>query len=81
MSGAPNSNLLDNYEMAGDDTPFGGDFATVAAGLGGYGERVTDPSEVADAIERGIRKIEGGTPVMLEFITCHETELSRPDLG
>ncbi|RCU47435.1 thiamine pyrophosphate-requiring protein [Haloplanus salinus] len=72
--------LLNNYEMAGYDTPFGGDFATVAEGLGGYGEQIEDPNEVADAIERGIRKTEEGTPVMLKFITCHETALSRPDL-
>ncbi|MFB6112487.1 MAG: thiamine pyrophosphate-requiring protein [Halodesulfurarchaeum sp.] len=71
--------LLNNYEMAGYDTPFGGDFAPVAEGLGGYGEQIEDPEAVADAIERGIKKTEEGTPVLLEFITSKETELSRPD--
>jgi acetolactate synthase-1/2/3 large subunit len=72
--------LLNNYEMAGYETPFGGEFSAVAEGLGAYSERVEDPSEVAAAIERGVEKTEEGTPVLLEFITSKETELSRPDL-
>ncbi|MFW6385362.1 MAG: thiamine pyrophosphate-requiring protein [Halodesulfurarchaeum sp.] len=70
--------LLNNYEMAGYDTPFGGDFSPMAEGLGGYSEKIEDPDEVADAIERGIEKTEDGTPVLLEFITSTETDLSRP---
>ncbi|WP_309221865.1 thiamine pyrophosphate-requiring protein [Halorussus sp. MSC15.2] len=72
--------LLNNEEMASYDTPFGGDFRTVAEGLGAYGERIEDPDEIAGAIERGIEKTEEGTPVLLEFVTARETELSRPDL-
>jgi len=72
--------LLNNYEMAGYETPFGGDFSAVAEGLGAYSERVEDPGEVAAAIERGVEKTEEGTPVLLELITSKETELSRPDL-
>ncbi len=72
--------LLNNYEMASYDTPFGGDWAAVAEGLGAHAERVEDPDEIADAIERGVEKTEEGTPVLLEFITAEETELSRPDL-
>jgi acetolactate synthase-1/2/3 large subunit len=72
--------LLNNFEMAGYETPFGGDFRTVAEGLGAYSERIEDPGEVAAAIERGVEKTEEGTPVLLEFITSKETELSRPDL-
>nr|WP_276306632.1 thiamine pyrophosphate-requiring protein [Halomarina sp. PSR21] len=71
---------LNNYEMASYDTPFSGDFGDVGEALGGYGERVEDPEEVAPAIERAIRKTEEGTPVLLEFVTAKETELSRPDL-
>ncbi|MFC6838015.1 thiamine pyrophosphate-requiring protein [Halomarina ordinaria] len=71
---------LNNYEMASYDTPFGGDFADVGKALGGYGERVEDPEEVAPALERAIEKTEEGTPALLEFITAKETELSRPDL-
>jgi acetolactate synthase-1/2/3 large subunit len=71
---------LNNYEMASYDTPFSGDFAEVAEALGGYGERVEDPEEVAPAIERAIERTEAGTPALLEIITSKETELSRPDL-
>ncbi len=72
--------LVKNFEMAGSETPFGGDFGTVAEGLGAYSERVEDPAEIA-AIERGVEKTREGTPVLLEFITAKETELSKPDLG
>jgi acetolactate synthase-1/2/3 large subunit len=71
---------LNNYEMASYDTPFSGNFADVGTALGGYGERVEDPEEVAPAIERAISKTEEGTPALLEIITAKETELSRPDL-
>lgn len=72
--------LLNNFEMAGYETPFGGDFDRVADALGAYSERIEDPDEIASAIERGVEKTEAGTPVLLEFITAKETELSRPDL-
>lgn len=71
---------LNNYEMASYDTPFSGDFAEVGEALGGYGERVEDPEEVAPALERAIEKTEEGTPALLEIITAKETDLSRPDL-
>jgi acetolactate synthase-1/2/3 large subunit len=71
---------LNNYEMASYDTPFSGDFADVGKALGGYGERVEDPEEVAPAIERAIAETEEGTPALLEIITAKETDLSRPDL-
>jgi acetolactate synthase-1/2/3 large subunit len=71
---------LNNYEMASYDTPFSGDFAEMGEAMGGYGERVEAPEEVAPAIERAVEKIEEGTPALLEIITAKETELSRPDL-
>jgi acetolactate synthase-1/2/3 large subunit len=71
--------LLNNYEMAAYDTPFSGDWATVAEGLGGYGERIEDPDAVPDALERGIQKTHEGTPVLLEFITARENDLSLTD--
>lgn len=70
--------LLNNYEMAGYETPFGGTFAEVADALGGYGERVEDPDGLATAIERGIDITNEGTPVLLEVVTSDETDLSRP---
>jgi acetolactate synthase-1/2/3 large subunit len=68
---------LNNREMASYDTPFFGDFAAVAEGLGAYGERVEEPAEIAPGIERCIEATEDGTPAFLEIITAKETELSR----
>jgi acetolactate synthase-1/2/3 large subunit len=72
--------VLNNFEMASYDTPFSGHYADFAEALGGYGERVEDPENVSDAIERAVEKTEEGTPVLLEFLTAKYTELSRPDL-
>lgn len=72
--------VLNNFEMASYDTPFSGHYADFAESMGGYGERVEDPNEIADAIQRGVETTEEGTPVLLEFLTAKETELSRPDL-
>jgi acetolactate synthase I/II/III large subunit len=71
---------LNNYEMASYDTPFGGDWAEVAKGLGCHGERVEDPNDLGAAIERAVTATEEGSPALLEVITAKETELSRPDL-
>jgi acetolactate synthase-1/2/3 large subunit len=50
----------------------------MARAFGGYGERVTKPGDIVPAIKRGIQKTQEGIPVMLEFITSKETEVSRP---
>jgi acetolactate synthase-1/2/3 large subunit len=68
--------VLNNFEMASYDTPFSGHYADFAESMGGHGERVESPDEVASAIERGIEKTGDGTPVLLEFITAKETEKS-----
>ena len=57
-------------------TDISGDYAAFAQALGGYGERVTEPSEIVPAIRRGIEQTEAGTPALLEFITEKETETS-----
>jgi acetolactate synthase-1/2/3 large subunit len=72
--------VLNNFEMASYDTPFSGHYADFAESMGGYGERVEDPENVAGAIERAVEKSKEGTPVLLEFLTAKYTELSRPDL-
>ncbi len=59
-------------------TDISGDYAAMARAFGGYGERVTDPAEIIPAIKRGIEQTQKGVPVLLEFITCKETEVSRP---
>ena len=72
--------VLNNFEMASYDTPFSGHYADFAESMGGYGERIEDPSEISGAIERAVQKNKEGTPVLLEFLTAKYTELSRPDL-
>jgi thiamine pyrophosphate-dependent acetolactate synthase large subunit-like protein len=57
-------------------TDISGNYAAFAQALGGYGERVTEPSEIVPAIKRAIRKTDEGTPALLEFITARETETS-----
>lgn len=58
-------------------TDISGNYAAFANALGGYGERVTEPSEVVPAIRRGIAKTQEGVPTLLEFITSKEQEISR----
>jgi thiamine pyrophosphate-dependent acetolactate synthase large subunit-like protein len=58
-------------------TDISGDYAAMARAFGGYGERVTEPSDIVPAIQRGIDYTRQGTPVLLEFITSKETVVSR----
>ena len=81
--------LLNNFSMAIElkvmpvstekfrSTDISGDYAAMARAFGGYGERVTDPGEIAAAIKRGIAATEAEQPALLEFITCKEVEVSR----
>jgi acetolactate synthase-1/2/3 large subunit len=57
-----------------DTTDISGNYADMAEAFGGYGERVEQPENIVPAIERGIERTEQGTPALLEFITCKETE-------
>src|SRR6266480_2981480 len=82
--------LLNNFSMAIElkvmpistekyrATDISGDYAAMARAFGGYGERVTEPEDIIPAIKRGIQKTQEGIPVLLEFITSKETEVSRP---
>jgi acetolactate synthase-1/2/3 large subunit len=58
-------------------TDISGNYADFAKALGGYGERITDPADIAAAIRRGIEATERGQPALLEFITSQETRASR----
>lgn len=81
--------LLNNFSMAIElkvmpistekyrSTDISGDYAAMARAFGGYGERVTDPGEIAAAIRRGIAQTEAGKPALLEFITGKETRVSK----
>ncbi|RXH33379.1 hypothetical protein XH84_10570 [Bradyrhizobium nanningense] len=82
--------LLNNFSMAIElkimpvatekyrSTDISGDYAAMARAFGGYGERITRPEDIVPAIKRGIQKTQAGIPALLEFITCKETEISRP---
>jgi len=80
--------VLNNFSMACElpimevatekyrSTDLSGNYADMAKAFGGYGERITEPSEIIPAIKRAIRKTEEGTPALLEFITAKEIEYS-----
>ncbi len=80
--------LMNNFSMAIElpvmptstkkyrSTDISGNYADFARALGGYGERVTEPSEIAPAIRRGIEQTREGRPALLEFITAQEIEYS-----
>jgi acetolactate synthase-1/2/3 large subunit len=80
--------LLNNFSMAIElpimkvstekygATNISGDYAAMARAFGGYGERVTEPDQIAAAIRRGIEQTERGTPALLEFLTSKEIEYS-----
>ncbi|HVC52164.1 MAG TPA: thiamine pyrophosphate-requiring protein [Stellaceae bacterium] len=55
----------------------GGNYANLAADLGGWSERVTRPDEVGPAILRARRVNESGRAALLEFITSAETAFSH----
>ena len=58
-------------------TDISGNYADFAKALGGYGERVTKPKDIAAAIKRGIDQTQAGVPALLEFMTSQETRFSR----
>jgi acetolactate synthase-1/2/3 large subunit len=49
-----------------------GNYADFAKAMGGYGERVTEPEQIAHAIVNGVRATREGKPALLEFITTQE---------
>jgi thiamine pyrophosphate-dependent acetolactate synthase large subunit-like protein len=81
--------LMNNFSMAIElkvmpvstekyrSTDISGNYADMAKAFGGYGERVTDPSQIKAAIQRGIEQTKAGKPALLEFITAKETRVSK----
>jgi acetolactate synthase-1/2/3 large subunit len=81
--------LLNNHAMAIElpvmpiatdrfrSTDISGNYAAFARALGGYGERVERPEDIADAIRRGIAATQAGQPALIEFMTTKETRASR----
>jgi len=81
--------LMNNFSMAIElkvmpistekyrSTDISGNYADFAKALGGYGERVTEPGQIKDAIRRGIAANKEGQPALLEFITEKAVDVSR----
>ena len=81
--------LMNNFSMAIElkvmaiatekyrSTDISGNYADFAKALGGYGERVTEPGQIKEAIKRGIAANKDGKPALLEFITEKATDVSR----
>jgi thiamine pyrophosphate-dependent acetolactate synthase large subunit-like protein len=81
--------LMNNFSMAIElkvmpvstekyrSTDISGNYADFAKALGGYGERVTEPAQIKDAIKRGIAQTREGKPALLEFITEKAVDVSR----
>jgi acetolactate synthase-1/2/3 large subunit len=80
--------VLNNGGMASEtrDMPYadatygasrlGGDCAGVAAALGAYAERVSEPSNIRAALKRAWDVTRDGHAALVEFITARETSLS-----
>ena len=69
-----------NYPVATERFGFTnlyGNYADLSQTLGGYGERVSDPSEIIPALGRAQEAMAGGRPALLEFMTKEENALSR----
>ncbi|HWL61338.1 MAG TPA: thiamine pyrophosphate-requiring protein [Steroidobacteraceae bacterium] len=76
--------LFNNFSMAMEfpvmksskdrfkSTDISGNYSELAKALGGYGERVTEPGQIADALRRGIAATKEGRPALLEFITTQD---------
>jgi acetolactate synthase-1/2/3 large subunit len=76
--------LFNNFSMAMEfkimkaskdrfqSTDISGNYSEFAQALGGYGERVTEPGEIVNALKRGIKATKEGKPALLEFITTQE---------
>jgi thiamine pyrophosphate-dependent acetolactate synthase large subunit-like protein len=58
-------------------TDISGNYADMAKAFGGYGERITDPGDIVEALKRGIEATQRGQPALLEFITDKEISISN----
>ena len=69
--------MTDSHGLYGT-RDLGGNYADLGKAMGGYAERVEDPSQISAAFARA-RKVteEEGKAVLLEFITNEETEFSH----
>ncbi len=69
MSMYPNGDAAKQNSLPVVDLSPSPDFEKVAESCGGYGERVEDPAKLIPAIERALKKVDGGQQVTLNVIT------------
>jgi len=66
----PNNGGLGHYSA---DCPshwkYAGDYAKIAEGMGGHGERVEKPDEIIPAIKRALKAMKSGKPALLDVIS------------
>ena len=55
----------------------GGQFSEVAAAMGAYTEKITEPADIIPAINRALTANASGEPAVLEFITRDEGNFSK----
>jgi len=70
MSGSSTSMKLSHERYGVAD--LGGNYADMARAMGGWAERVDDPSDVGPAILRARRATEEGRAALLEFMCSQE---------
>ena len=65
-----NNSGLGHYSA---DTPshwrYYGDYAKIAEGMGGYGERVEKPDEIIPAIKRALKAMNSGKAALIDVVT------------
>jgi acetolactate synthase-1/2/3 large subunit len=75
-----NNSGLGHYSA---DTPahwrYAGDYAKIAEGMGGYGERVEQPEEIIPAIKRALQAMQAGRAALLDVVT--KLEWSSQSMG
>ena len=54
-----------------------GNYADVAKAMGGWSERVSNPAQIKDAIQRARKVTESGRAALLEFVTAAENTISH----
>lgn len=68
--------MATSHELFGT-RDLGGNYADMGRAMGGYAERIEDPSEVSAAFARARQQTEEGRAVLLEFITSAEIDTSH----
>ena len=68
--------MATSHELFGT-RDLGGNYADMGRAMGGYAERIEDPSEVSAAFARARQQTEEGHAVLLEFITSAEIDTSH----